>query len=355
LEKVPQLFEKLRHELVATFKLFQLHDTDQCGFVPHTEVRKILKYMGLEPYRADVTSHVALFLLSSDYEDNQEVNFLQFLELIQGLRKVRKRDKRRKMKDALKQAKMFNSHGDVDISSDDVFTVLRDADVLPEGSKDVIRVVIENTETDALGSVPFRLFEDMVERTCEKVNAASHHRDMKTASALGFEQKRLAEFNKAFDLLDADDSGSLSLYEVESAIGVVMTRIPPASEIQAVFKQVMNDLEKEMNFTEFLLFMKLLNAEEKTKLQDPAFRICDVPPEKLRTVLRLFPLAETYIRSVDDSELPELTASFLQVHAQSNLREDERHPVRNMRTLMVFAAKMVDFMATDPTTRAGGR
>eukprot|EP00929_Paragymnodinium_shiwhaense_P120126 TRINITY_DN9200_c0_g1_i1.p1 TRINITY_DN9200_c0_g1~~TRINITY_DN9200_c0_g1_i1.p1 ORF type:complete len:1117 (+),score=193.96 TRINITY_DN9200_c0_g1_i1:401-3352(+) len=344
-----KMFESMRPELVHIYGVFRVNDHDFSGFVAHSEVRRMLKFLGMEPYKSDVNNIIERFLLRHDNDSNQEISFLEFLQLIKQLRKHRKRERRPALKAALLH-NFLDTAEPIDIHN--AFPILKEGNFIPLSATEIVRKLVENTETDANGALTFQAFEDLTEKVIEQVYASAHQRDAKTAQGLGFEQKRVSEFNKAFDILDTDDSGFLTIDEVESTMDIIMKKVPSVLEVHQAFKEIMGDIDKEMGFPEFLRFMKALNAEE-TNLQDPPFRIVDVEPEKLRTVLRLFPLAESYIQAVDDNDLPELTASFLQVHPSANLREDMQNPpVRNMRTLMAFGAKMVQFQAMDPY---GGR
>merc|ERR1711870_172391 len=84
--------------------------------------------------------------------------------------------------------------------------------------------------------------------------------DTQQALDLGFTRTEVYALRNSFEMLDADGGGVLSLSEVERAVQLMGWRIPH-NKLQKIILDVDEDGSGELDFREFLPFMKRVEQE----------------------------------------------------------------------------------------------
>jgi len=335
-----RLFKKFRPELIRIYGVFQMYDSDSSNYLSHSEVRRLLKHFGLQPYSDRSATEIAEFLKVHDTDGNAEIDFEEFLSLMTQIRLLQRKHRRAKLKRAVRHRTSEDADNPM-VHMDQVMGMLWHANIVRGRTEETIaKGLIDEIETDSQERVKFQAVEQLVQSIVEQVYSADDQRMTDLAASYGFTRQRLAEFQMVYDALDQDSSGSLSASEVCQALPMLMRHLPQEGDLRSLWEQVVGDLEQDMHFSEFLHLMKLAAAGEAIFAEEPPFRLINLDPAKARSVLRLFPISETYIEEVMDSELPDLLASFVGVDPSANLREDTTRPIRNVRMLMTLASEV---------------
>jgi Ca2+-binding EF-hand superfamily protein len=333
------VFWTFRTELIKLHTLFTLYDADNSGYLSQEEVRWMLKRIGLQPYStsgkvgiARICDHV---FKEVNQEGNGDLDFMRFL----GLMKILRMHQRSCRQFVMKQ--VFESRDqdkDGHLQPDEFLEALEAVEMIKskEESDFAVRMT-QMMDTDGSGAINFEEFQVLGQLLEEQGWSKEHEKHLKLGKKLGFEVEQLAAYQWAFDQMDSDGNGTLSMDEVAAALQVFMIRPPTDKELSNVFFTLDSRYDGgKVGFAEFLNLMRL--AQEVMPSELP-FTLSEVPEEKQRDILRMFPIAESYIRNLELGELLETVSNFLGIAVDTNLK-DLPTPIKNVRKLMEYSRNM---------------
>jgi len=99
-------------------------------------------------------------------------------------------------------------------------------------------------------------------------------------------EEQLAEYQQAFDIFDTDKSGAIDADELGAAMKKLGVTLKPA-DLKKMIKVVDIDGNGEIDFNEFILFMKSMNSQQELKMAFKSFDV-DSDGKISRDDLRVF-------------------------------------------------------------------
>eukprot|EP00929_Paragymnodinium_shiwhaense_P065101 TRINITY_DN32675_c0_g2_i2.p1 TRINITY_DN32675_c0_g2~~TRINITY_DN32675_c0_g2_i2.p1 ORF type:complete len:971 (+),score=209.19 TRINITY_DN32675_c0_g2_i2:99-3011(+) len=315
-------FANKRFEIVQLQKIFDLFDVDQSGELNYEEVMMLLKHCGMQPYEPSQTKVIRSLWEAGDADGSGEVNFAEFMKFMEQIRAQTQLQRRQRLRDAFAEK--------------DSGTKDRKERCIE--MKELLWTVMEQFDHRMEGYINFFAFEDLFQGMKEAIFAKQGEEIREQASALSMDMKSMGEYLQAYDQLDVDQSGGLNQEEVKVAMKAAMEREPSDKEISILWQDMALDPTAELSTLEFLKLM--VHAQKRGIVPKEApFRLTDVQRVRLQEVLLLFKLGETYVRSLEASELVDLVATYLNISAETNLRDGLPAPwcVNNVRELRMYA------------------
>eukprot|EP00747_Dinoflagellata_sp_TGD_P042844 gnl/TRDRNA2_/TRDRNA2_142339_c1_seq1.p1 gnl/TRDRNA2_/TRDRNA2_142339_c1~~gnl/TRDRNA2_/TRDRNA2_142339_c1_seq1.p1 ORF type:complete len:699 (-),score=119.13 gnl/TRDRNA2_/TRDRNA2_142339_c1_seq1:85-1887(-) len=345
------MFAQYRHEMIRLYDTFCLYDADHSLELSDAEVKRLLKHMGMQPYRPPLSYRLGELLRESKTEGESETDFFAFLRLMDGVRAYQKSQRRTKVRvNFAKIAGMEDS-----ISNNDVETALHGAGIAPKNKveQDLVRVLIEQFGMDdADGEVSFEELEELGQRVTELLFEHHHELSVKLAASMGFTRDELAEYQGAFDQLDSDGSGGLGIEEVEQVMDMILEKPPTSEELRKLFKELDEDGSGSLEFPEFLHLLQMSNEGQGMFRQGEAFTLKRVAVQDLLDILKHFTTVDSYIKQVTEAELQAMVCSHLGIDMDTDLREPP-FQIGNTKQLVEFAVKKsYEVMTDSDRTRA---
>mmetsp|Transcript_103733 Transcript_103733/g.268476 ORF Transcript_103733/g.268476 Transcript_103733/m.268476 type:complete len:802 (-) Transcript_103733:105-2510(-) len=336
-----QVFWQYRHELIMLYNTFHHYDDDEDQCLTHAEAKLLLKHLGFQPYRqGPEAEHVQRILVESDEDGNGLVDFLEFLGLMDRIRVLQRADRCNKLREQF--IKHRRAHRSADVQAQDLRETLAGIGIpLREDHVELVERVVEELDID-LAALKFPDLEDIAQRVVERLQSAMAEAILQHADKLGLSMDVFAEYQVAFDQLDVDGSGTLSFEEMRRALEMHMGRPPTVMEVEDLYLDLKKNSDEELEIREFMWMMHTASAIKHLFKKGEAFTLRDVPPSKLRDILRLFRLAENYIVKISFEELLEHVANYLEVRTNSDLREELPERVTNVRQLVAYVSKKVE-------------
>jgi len=332
------LYWRNRQELLGLHDTFTVHDVDNSGFLGHDEAKKLLKCTGLQPYTRSMEGAVNDFLSLADKDGNQEIDFGEFVVLMERAREHQCTKRQAKL---WKEFEVYDADRSGSLDAPELLVCLRSAGLVKsKNDSELALTLIREFDTDHDGSISFNEFEELCQRIVERIFSSACNRSLQRAKIMGVDVARVAEYQWAFDHLDANGTGALSLSDVQEALRLFMARPPSMHEVEEVFKSIDVNSSGDISFEEFLLLMNQIEKGKGMFRRGAPFTLRDVPVDKLRDVLGVFPIADGYIRNLEPGELLETVGNFLGLKVDANLR-DLPKPVRNGRQLLEHAKVQV--------------
>lgn len=337
-----EMFWKFRQELISLHRRFTMYDIDGSGFLSNEEVSIVLTRSGLQPFGVKQNSVVESMLRQFDKGNNNELEFGEFLVLVEKLRQLEMDLRRPKL------TNQFYKH-DRDLSGGldpkELVELLVMAGITPERSDQKIALfVFEQFDYDHSGSIDLEELEQFTQRILEEIHIVRNARRMDDARKYGLQPNAAAQLQKHFDQLDVNNKGIITqsdLFKLFDSISVNTDEIcslrlayllkdRPEAEID---ETPTKPTEKTVDFETFLGLVCQFGAASKLIEEVPPFSISLLPSEKLRDILRIFPISNTYIRNLETTELIENVSNYTGFTRNQNLR-DLPMPIRNARQLL---------------------
>jgi len=340
-----EMFWKSRHEVLRLHNIFHVFDSDHSGYLCHEEVKRLLKRLGLQPYSKWWAPIVDKFLQECDQDDNQEVDFREFLLLMDMVREHQRRSRRNELwQEFLK----FDWNRSGQLEPKELLGSLTSAGVVSSmHTRQLAQDMIEEFDTDKSGGMCFEEFEEFSQQIVERIFSEQNDRMVQVATNLGIDMEAMAECQWLFDELDTEGNESLKLNDIAKALQVFMIRAPSPEELHSIWACIDLDGNGQVEFTEFLHLMKIVTTGRASGTgmfsREKPFTLTSISVERQRMILRMFPIADSYIRDLQPGELLETLSNFLGVSKNANLREMARPagPIRNARQLAEYARSLV--------------
>lgn len=312
-------FWEHRPELVRLYEFFHLYDQDHSGCLSHQEVKLLLKQLGLQPYRQEQAKLLEMWLEHADSDGNESLEFCEFLVLMLKVREHQKSQHKAKVWPSFR--KMANGDGGLDIDRVDEALASAGIGGQTRFEQDLQRKLVYDQDVDNSGEINFSEYLDICQRVQERLFAYKMEEIVSYANSIGIDKARLGEYIWAFDQHDVDGSGGLSMDEIHKALHVLTVRPPTKAELEELFEKCQVKPDVEVPLQQYLKIMQIASAGRGMFARELPFTLKDVPDDKLREMLRMFPLAESYIKQLEKGELTDLLGSYLSVRPDSNLRE----------------------------------
>lgn len=338
------LFEIFRNDIVHLYEVFKagshLDENEEERVITALSAFNSLRTLGFVPRSYWEREHLQS-LLSRTHRDDQgfsdsdaeseaslhladhpELNFEQFLMYLQRVRsfyKARQVDELRHVFDR------FDKDRSNTLDVAEVSALLEELHILPRSreEQEEIGQLIQSVDEDGNGLLDFTEFQELVHRIEEKFASMRYEAEIEYGLARGFDDVQVSEFRTMFDLIDVDGSGFLESKEVRQGLNA-MNR-PVSSEVFEGAWQVLDaDESGSLDFLEFIDLMKMLRdgvgmfAEDAAKLPT---QICLLDDRVLRVLLGQFKFSSSDLRFLDKKELVELTCTSFGITADENFCE----------------------------------
>lgn len=384
-----QLFRQYRHELLWIYDMFNSHDEEHCGSLGEFEVRRLLKYMGLEPYFRYSSPEIEKLIREVDANRDDEIELTEFLLLVGHVRKLMMKWRKSRVSRcflkseldpteclaydqivaALAQDGLLRTRGEYAIAHKlldeefDLSFVLRAAarsegdspsgqpPASPRNSRPAPSPTRRRQRALLIedpGSVDLNGFSIVYQRVWERLAAIKGERVLQAAKALNFSMLELSDIQAAFDHFDSDQDGLLIAGEIIEALEPLLPRLPDEQQLRKALPAVENPDDEDdetiavIDIFEFMKLLRTLTGGNGLVHVNKPFSLAnDVPFEKQQELLQVWPISESYIQSLDASELIEMLSNFLGVKAEQNLRE-LAYPVSSFRKLREFALRQAE-------------
>jgi len=375
-----KLFRQYRPELLWIYDMFNAHDEEHSGFLEMFDVRRLLKYMGLEPYERRTAPQVEEFLKQVDQNHDDEIELVEFLELLGHCRKLMSKRRKSDLQNfffdldldgneclgydqivaALAQEGLLRTRGEYAMAQKlldeefDLSSVLRtvpQGDDSPAARESLVKSPPSPSMSprrtrqrmflmaDDPGRVDFNGFSIVYQRVWERLASIKGERVLQAAKAQSVNMTELSDIQAAFDTADWDGDGLLSRGEVREVLRMLLARQPDEQVLRSFLGE---DKEALTDIFEVLKMTKVLAAGTPlVHLSAPFTLAWNVPFKKQQELLRVWPISDTYIQNLDAHELMEMLSNFLAVKPDQNLRE-MAFPIGSFRKLREFAKRQAE-------------
>lgn len=374
---VESRFKKHRPELLWMWEMFSVHDDDHCGFLGQFEVRRLLKFMGLEPYKQSVASTVDHIISQVDENHDDEVDFNEFLLLVDHLRTFMMKRRRSRLHKiylsldldqnscldfdqivaALAQEGLLRSRREYALAQElldeefDLRAVLH-----PSGEVDSPSTTSPRSSSlsprkmrqrqamaDDAGSVDFYGFSLIYQLVWERLSQLQAERISQAAKALNFTMTELADIQAAFDVADLDGDGMLTRSELREVLVPLIARMPDEQQLKHVLTSIDVERSEGIDIFEFLTILRSLvtGPNGMVHMYKPFSLMENVSFEKQQELLGVWPISDSYIKNLDANELMEMLSNFLGVRPEQNMRELP-YPISSYRKLKEFALRQAE-------------
>ncbi|CAE8652687.1 unnamed protein product, partial [Polarella glacialis] len=351
-------FHQHRAEFLWMFTIFQQYDADRSGYLIHSEAKRLLKHIGLEPYNPVSAAMIDGLLKEIDQDGNFEVDFREFLLLVNLARSHLQKRRKRHLLGAWKEldvdrygrlsmhllvpglasAGLLNSRAEYALAQSfmdeswDLSSFFFEDDLLPS-QKRILR------SRDDAGSIYFAGFSLFYQQVAERLACIQGERIMSSAKSMGFTMEALSEIQETFDTLDTDGSGSLNKDELKQALNPLLMIPPSPDDVDEILNLIDNDSNGLVDIREFLCLLRLLVTPGGglAKRVKPFTIRHDVPVLSQREILKTFRISESYVNECEPADVLEMCCNFLTLGADYDLKQLPK-PVSNGRQLRDLAA-----------------
>jgi len=355
-------FHQHRAEFLWMFTIFQQYDADRSGYLIHSEAKRLLKHIGLEPYNPVSAAMIDGLLKEIDQDGNFEVDFREFLLLVNLARSHLQKRRKRHLLGAWKEldvdrygrlsmhllvpglasAGLLNSRAEYALAQSfmdeswDLSSFFFEDDLLPS-QKRIMR------SRDDAGSIYFAGFSLFYQQVAERLACIQGERIMSSAKSMGFTMEALSEIQETFDTLDTDGSGSLNKDELKQALNPLLMIPPSPDDVDEILNLIDNDSNGLVDIREFLCLLRLLVTPGGglAKRVKPFTIRHDVPVLSQREILKMFRISESYVNECEPADVLEMCCNFLTLGADYDLKQLPK-PVSNGRQLRDLAAAQAD-------------
>jgi len=324
-EKLSQrMFEEFRLDLVTLHNIFLRNDDDGSGTLDHGEVMMMLKEFGLYPQTLAEKGDIEAILgkIGKLQGATGGFNFPNFLVLVREIRTYQK------MKRIDEQIRLFNKY-DRDkggtLSIQEVSRLLTDMGNAPRCQKEQedVAALIEMVDVDGSGTLDFQEMQDLCQYMFEKLKSVEYAAEVDLATSLGFSGEELREFRYIFTRWDTDQSNSMEIHELKSAVATLGMQVS-AEAFMTTFKQLDTSGNGSLEFIEFIEFMRSVRDADGI-FETDGVRIPQKAEEfdihLLRNLLAHFKLCNNYICSLCKEDLVELFEDYFGAPSGANLHQ----------------------------------
>ncbi|CAE7552994.1 RH35 [Symbiodinium pilosum] len=371
-------FKKHRPELLWLWEMFTAHDEDHSGFLGQYEIRRLLKYMGLEPYKRSVADTVDHIIGQVDENHDDEIDFNEFLLLVDHLRSFMMKRRRSRLQRvflnleldqnncldfdqivaALAQEGLLRSRSEYALAQElldeefDLRAVLQpssEADspaaMSPRSSSLSPRKMRQRQAmmADDAGSVDFYGFCLIYQLVWERLSQLLGERICQAAKALNFTMTELSDIQGAFDMADRDGDNKLTRAELREVLIPLIVRMPDEQQLKHVLASIDSERTEGIDIFEFLQILRSLvtGPNGMVHMYKPFSLMENVTFDKQQELLGVWPISDSYIKNLDANELMEMLSNFLGVRPEQNLRELP-YPISSFRKLKEFATRQAE-------------
>ncbi|CAE7023279.1 RH35 [Symbiodinium natans] len=372
-------FKKHRPELLWMWEMFSAHDDDHSGFLGQYEIRRLLKYMGLEPYKRSVAHMVDHIISQVDENHDDEIDFNEFLLLVDQLRSFMMKRRRLHLQRfylgleldqsgcldfdqivaALAQEGLLRSRNEYALAQElldeefDLRAVLqpsseadsplslsspRSSSLSPRKMRQRQALMAEDA-----GMVDFYGFCLIYELVWERLSQLQGERICQAAKALNFTMTELSDIQAAFDMADGNGDNKLTRGELREVLIPLIARMPDEQQLKHVLASIDTERTDGIDILEFLKILRSLvtGPNGMVHMYKPFSLIENVTYEKQQELLGVWPISDSYIKNLDANELMEMLSNFLGVRPEQNLRELP-YPISSYRKLKEFALRQAE-------------
>jgi len=324
-----QKFVDFREDLVSLYSIFCRYDLDRSGTLSRTEIDSMLKEFGLTTRSAQERADIENILRDKDRNADGVFSFPEFLEVVRQIRCSRQEKSKREQ---LARFDRYDRDKSGFLCAAEVSLLLADLGFVPQNFKEQeeLGLLISSVDKDGSGFIDFQEFQTLSQRIDEKLKSFRYEAELDMALRLGFCEKHMRDLRLVFDTLDIDGSNKLDENEVKTGLTMLRKQVT-AYAFDAAFKSLDQDGSGELEFTEFLHFMKIMRDSEGISAEDSqrlAKKAMHLSTRVLQRVLEYFRLGRQYIMSLCHDELVDLFCDYFRVSPNTNI-----HDVLDVKTV----------------------
>lgn len=258
----PALFKEFRSQLLSYYTCFTEFDDDNSGTLDEAEILNLLQLFGCLSNSMEASKRLLVQEMAERQlavSPTRSLRFSEFVRLIKNLRHMEMEEKSEAIRELFSQYDKDNSG---DLSIKEICQVLMDLQIQPRSfaEQEAMAQLIDEADADGSGELNAGELLFLVQKICEKKVELRRKEEFKIAKALNFTLDKVNEFRLAFDTLDLQGDGYLSVSEVWSALAILRWKITD-SKFARLMEEVDDDGSGELDFAEFLTLLRKVEDE----------------------------------------------------------------------------------------------
>lgn len=319
------LFRQFRPDIVNLWELFCRYDVDGSGALGLKEAQQVLRQFGILPRRPKELEYISRIVARADKDQDGELQFPEFLNLTG---QVRQWVLAQKQEEELACFQRYDRDGSGTLSVEELSLLLCDLGINPKTRKEQeeLASLLRCVDADGSGLVDFKEFQVLSQRIEERLRSMRYQEEVEYALKCGFSEAQLFDLRWVFDALDSDGSEHLDAAEIRSGLAMMRKQVSQDA-FESAFRALDQDGSGELDFLEFLDFMRLLHDGEGifSEAQEPfARRVRFLEGRVLRRALELGGLSKAYVSALPAEDLVALFCTVFEVGPNDNLQEKLR-------------------------------
>eukprot|EP00401_Gymnodinium_catenatum_P037341 CAMPEP_0117620850 /NCGR_PEP_ID=MMETSP0784-20121206/87338_1 /TAXON_ID=39447 /ORGANISM="" /LENGTH=702 /DNA_ID=CAMNT_0005424771 /DNA_START=17 /DNA_END=2125 /DNA_ORIENTATION=- len=337
-------FRRFRKDLPAFYDCFVRYPTDSTGRISHEDMLLMLKEFGLMPRTRAERAEMEQIILKIDKDvwarsvhrlgvefqaDTSRYSFRNFLVAVNTIRALRQE---RIREEQLASFEHYDKDHGGDLSVAEISLLLSDLGIAPRNrqEQEELAMMIHAADEDGSGTIDFEEFQDLSQRIDEKLKQMRYEWEIDFGTGKGFNESQLRDFRLIFDSLDVDGSERLTALEVSACFTLMQKRVPQET-LDMYFKQVDSDGHGELDFSQFLVLMRLVRESDQ-HFTEPPQKIeqfaCNLDIRILRRTLERFRISKAYLLALSRNDLLAMFCDYLGVG-----RDDDLHKTLKVQTV----------------------
>uniref|UniRef100_A0A7S2LEG0 EF-hand domain-containing protein n=1 Tax=Zooxanthella nutricula TaxID=1333877 RepID=A0A7S2LEG0_9DINO len=220
--------------------------------VPRGDLAKILRDVVLQTLIAEGKGQEELEIVPASFY--RHVGFAEFVAVVERFR----RDAREQRSEQVSTLFDLYDHGRTGgLDTDEFVHFLVDLDILPRSVEQQkgLRSLLEEVDADQSGTLSLDEVELAVQQASEKMLRVQREQESKQAKLLSFDVGKVRGIRDAFEQFDADSSGSLGVEEFTEAVAMLGIQVAETA-LARLFDQVDIDRSGFVDFSEFMILVK---------------------------------------------------------------------------------------------------
>jgi len=314
-------FRKFRMDLIWLYAIFSQYDTDGSGKLDQVEVMRALKEFGVKPKRFEDRMRMQTVIRQADLDRDGKHDFREFLGIVDL---VREDDLNAKTEFHKLMFRKYDKNGDGSLSVREISLLLDSMNLTPRNrnEQEELATLINTADEDGSDRIEFNEFQVFCQRVEERLNRLRFEDELQQALAMEFTAAELRDMRWVFDSLDKDMSGNLDAAELCECFSLMGQNVK-RDEFSVFFKDLDTDGDGELDFKEFLEFMRIMRDKESLFDDTKPFkkRPRQLDTHVLRRVLENLRMAKSYITVLNHEELVEIFCSYFNISPTSSLQE----------------------------------
>mmetsp|Transcript_106026 Transcript_106026/g.204026 ORF Transcript_106026/g.204026 Transcript_106026/m.204026 type:complete len:988 (+) Transcript_106026:108-3071(+) len=257
-------FHEFRSQLIDLHDAFTKVIEETSGSIGVEEVYHLLAEFGITTLstgmaKSRLQDHIKAFM--SQAGDVTKIAFPWLLMFVRTLRKAVMEDRSDEVRTLFVAYDKDRSDA---LDMKEICMILVDLNLQPRSpsEQDGIAELLEEVDFDGTGTLCFDELLTIVVRISERIAQVQRTAENLRAEALGFTRQESGELRRAFEALDADDSGCLSSAEIFRAVHWMQWKV---SEYK--LHQLVDDVDEDgsghIDFSEFLELMRRVDDDVK--------------------------------------------------------------------------------------------